>query len=299
MEKKQFVTLLYLCGVVPIMYAISTTFVPQSGWIWFWLCNIIALVVFAIVFSTNTNPVTQKRKKNSLIILWWGAICIALAWWIIQYSNHASQRLYEEVFAPHTISSGISLSEIITTGDNNNHIGSSGNISLWTTTTGKENGQPIYPKTSSTGETQTIDTFQSKENIKNMTPPSSWVATTVTSSLILPNKGTLNYAQVIPYLVSHYKLKSTGKAPSFKNISPSNSTYSTFVIAANKGMIGNDINPASTVSCNTYLVLKGIAADWKVDYKAWNPFGAYRTMAFNKWEINGCTAGAFVTKATL
>ena len=64
-------------------------------------------------------------------------------------------------------------------------------------------------------------------------------------------------------------------------------------------MIGADINPASKVSCNTYLVLKGIAAGWKVEYKAGDPFSAYRTAAFNKSEVNGCTAGAFVTKATL
>jgi hypothetical protein len=34
-------------------------------------------------------------------------------------------------------------------------------------------------------------------------------------------------------------------------------------------MIGADINPASKVSCNTYMVLKGIAAWWKVEYKTW------------------------------
>jgi hypothetical protein len=64
-------------------------------------------------------------------------------------------------------------------------------------------------------------------------------------------------------------------------------------------MIGASINPASKVSCNTYLVLKGIAAWWKVDYKAGDPFGPYRTAAYNKWEVNGCAAGGFVTKATL
>jgi hypothetical protein len=64
-------------------------------------------------------------------------------------------------------------------------------------------------------------------------------------------------------------------------------------------MIGADINPASKVSCNTYMVLKGIAAWWKVEYKTWDPFSSYRTAAFNKSEVNGCTAGAFVTKATL
>ena len=64
-------------------------------------------------------------------------------------------------------------------------------------------------------------------------------------------------------------------------------------------MIGADINPASKVSCNTYMVLKGIAAGRKVDYKSGDPFGPYRTAAFNRSEVNGCTAGAFVTKATL
>jgi hypothetical protein len=74
-----------------------------------------------------------------------------------------------------------------------------------TITTGTDTGtQPDYIKPVTSSGTTTVDTFQKTE-----TKPNIETSTTITT--ILPTKGTLSYAQVIPYLVSHYKLKSTGK----------------------------------------------------------------------------------------
>ncbi len=69
MEKKQFVALLYVFGVVPMMYTVSNNFLASWGRVGFGLLNILALVVFAIVFTSNNTPVTNKKKKTSLMIL--------------------------------------------------------------------------------------------------------------------------------------------------------------------------------------------------------------------------------------
>lgn len=298
MEKKQFVALLYVFGVVPMMYTVSNNFLASWWRVGFGLLNILALVVFAIVFTSNNTPVTNKKKKTSLMILG-GLLTIGIViGWLVKFSEQASYRLYNNVLAPSqddTMTGNISTWSILSgsTGDVVAIDLVTGAIDINTLTSGSDLN-PDYPKSTVVTGTDKTDTFAPTETVKPTTPSEDDTITTV-----LPNKGTLNYAQVIPYLVSKYNLKSGGKSTSFKNITSSNALYSAFNIAASKGMIGAEINPASKVSCNTYLVLKGIAAGWKVDYKAGDPFGPYRTTAFNKWEVNWCTAGAFVTKATL
>lgn len=295
MEKKQFVALLYVFGIVPMMYAVSMHFLSSLWRVGFWGLNILTLIVFAILFTPNNTPVTTKKKKTSLVILLWLIAITTVIGGLIKFSGHVSQRLYSNVLAPSATgeivvpTTGTTLTwstgeivaiEVVT-----------GTVDISTLGSGKD-AIPEYTKSTTTSWTTTVDTFQKKDP-----DPTATEESTVTT--ILPNKGTLSYAQVIPYLVSQYKLKSTGKSISFRNITSSNALYSAFAIAASKGMVGADINPASKVSCNTYLVLKGLAAGWKVDYKAGDPFGPYRTAAFNKSEVNWCVSGAFVTKATL
>lgn len=102
---------------------------------------------------------------------------------------------------------------------------------------------------------------------KPETPAPEDTPDTKTYTTVLPSQGTLNYGQVIPYLVDTYKLKnSAGKSFNFSNVSKSNILYTPFNIAASKSMIGETINPVSKVSCNTYLVLKGIALGRTVNY---------------------------------
>lgn len=107
------------------------------------------------------------------------------------------------------------------------------------------------------------------------------------------------YGSVIPYLVSHYSLTNTKKMyPKFTYISTKNDLYASFATAYSKAMIGTTINPATKVSCDTYLVLKGIAAGWKVSYTG-SPFAAYRAEAEKQWAVNGCLSGKYVTEKTL
>ena len=129
--------------------------------------------------------------------------------------------------------------------------------------------------------------------------PTSPTKPPATYTTVLPSQGTLNYGHVIPYLVDTYKLKnSSGKSFSFSNITSSNILYTPFNIAASKSMIGENINPVGKVSCNTYLVLKGIASGWTVSYTG-TPQGAYRAKATELGKVNNCKDGAFVTKSTL
>ena len=297
MEKKQFVALLYVFGIVPMMYAVSTHFLSSLWRVGFGWLNILTLIIFAILFTPNNTPVTNKKKKTSLMILLWVLGIAIIIGGLVRFSDQASLRLYSNVLAPSS-----STGEVTETSTGNTLSGSTGDIvaidlvtgdiDLNTLNSGSEVTQPDYVKPITNSWTTSVDTFQKPD-----TNPTATQESTITT--VLPSKWTLNYAQVIPYLVSKYSLKSNGKSTSFTNVSSTNSLYSAFNIGAGRGMIGADINPASKVSCNTYMVLKGIAAWWKVDYKAGDPFWPYRTAAFNKGEVNWCTAGAFVTKATL
>jgi hypothetical protein len=295
MEKKQFIALLYIFGIVPMIYTISNNFLPSLWRVGFWGLNILTLIVFAIVFTPNNTPITSQKKQTSFIIIVSLIVIGTTIGGLIKFSNQASLRLYNTAIAPSStgeIATSWTNTFTWSTGDAVAITLKTGDIDINTFNTERETTQPNYIKSTTTPETASGDTFQKLDN-----NPTTTESSTITT--ILPNKGTLSYAQIIPYLVSEYKLKSSGKSVSFKNITSNNALYKSFSIAASKGMIGSDINPASKVSCNTYLVLKGIAAGWKVEYKAGDPFGPYRTAAFNKWQVNGCVAGAFVTKATL
>lgn len=105
-----------------------------------------------------------------------------------------------------------------------------------------------------------------------------------------PNSTYMTYAQVIPHLVKTYELvDSDAKNPSLTRVSRTNELYPTFATAVSKGMIGKDVKPTTTVSCDTYLVLKGIALGWKVKYTG-KPFAAYRAEAEARGKVNGCDA---------
>lgn len=225
---------------------------------------------------------------------------------LYKLGSGASDWLYNKALAPQemtqtgsqdALSSGqtTQLSGELFSGDNTTGTitTSTGEVSLQ-----KDQAIPDYPVTSgTTAPTNTGDTFGVTQSQEATTTTPSQTETTYTT--VLPAQGNLNYAQVIPYLVNTYKLTNTsGKSYNFTNITKSNVLYAPFNIAASKAMIGEKINPASKVSCNTYLVLKGMAAGWDVNYTG-TPQAAYRAKAGELNQVNGCKDGAFVTKTTL
>jgi hypothetical protein len=306
MEKKQFVLLLYIFGIVPMIYEFNNHIIGSWWWVSFGLLNMLVLMICAIVFKPTTTPSEHKKKKISLIVIWSLLIGMVLIAWLSRFSTIASLWISHNVLAPSIPSvsqdsiqtsetdTGVILTGIITSG------------STISKTLTDDITTPTYTKSTSI-EPTTTDTFQKSDTNPATTADSTITIPTssstkaplqTTSSTIL-SKWALNYAQVIPYLITTYNLNNASKNTTFTNISKTNPLYKAFNIAANRGMIRASINPSSKVSCNTYLVLKWLAAWRRVEYKSWDPFGPYRTTAFSKGEVNGCTAGAFVTKATL
>ena len=291
MDKKHFLSLLYLLWVAPILFAVSSSLSQANTFFIFGLMNIILLLVFALIFSKLS---TQKKSIGLAIIGWLLLLGVAFGW-LYKLGEGASSRLYNRALAPDTqvmsgstdTLSGESLSGDIMTGS----ILTTGIVLTGDTT-------PIYEPTSGT-TTTIVENSIPADSDNVVVSPKPEVKPEPSYSTVLPAQGNLNYAQVIPYLVNTYKLKNTsGKSFNFNNITSSNILYSPFNTAASKSMIGETINPSSKVSCNTYLVLKGIASWWKVSYTG-APQAAYRAKALELGKVNNCKDGAFVTKSTL
>ena len=91
---------------------------------------------------------------------------------------------------------------------------------------------------------------------------------------------------------------STKTNVTFSTMSTSNSNYSYFLTAYEKRMIGKNTEPNNQISCETYIVIKGIGAGRSVgnysDIK-----DAYRKKAQELNQLNGCSKGGRVTTATL
>jgi hypothetical protein len=84
----------------------------------------------------------------------------------------------------------------------------------------------------------------------------------------------------------------------FTSISKNNSDYAYLKTAYEKRMIGKTTDPSKQISCETYIVIKGLGENWQVgnytDIKV-----AYRKKAEELKKLNGCTKGGWVTSATL
>jgi hypothetical protein len=68
--------------------------------------------------------------------------------------------------------------------------------------------------------------------------------------------------------------------------------------ALEKRMIGTAVNPNDIISCDVYMVFKGLALNWAIE-KTSNLKNDYRNVAENKGLLNGCEKGAKLTAANL
>lgn len=91
---------------------------------------------------------------------------------------------------------------------------------------------------------------------------------------------------------------STKKNTKFTHIATSDSNYPYMKTALEKRMIGSNTNPNMTVSCDIYMVMKGLAEE-RITVKTADVKGDYRNMAESKNALNGCTKGAKLTIANL
>lgn len=91
---------------------------------------------------------------------------------------------------------------------------------------------------------------------------------------------------------------STAKNVKFKHVAMHNEAYPYMKTALEKKMIGSTTDPQMLVSCEVYMVMKGLAQNWTVpagaDVKA-----AYWNVAVAKDALKGCQKGARLTVANL
>lgn len=297
MDRKTLLTLFYVSVVLPISYTLAQSLLPEALLLWFGLFNFIVLIIFSLFFSTPISPKPSKIKKIGLILLalfigsllFSGLIDSALiqgSSWFRQMMNYSRT----DVVAP----------------SHENFTTSWENYTSWENTTWTWTIS-ISDTVSTTGETglSTELTWKSiilESDDEILSEPTKVVtdetalqkATTTTSSTV-----DWTYASVIPYLVKTYSLKDTDKSnPVFQFVSAKSSLYTAFATAYSKTMIGKNVNPTTRVSCDTYLVLKWIAAGRKVTYKD-SPFAAYRAEAEARSKVNGCEKDKYVTSKTL
>lgn len=253
-----------------------------------------SLTVFSSLFSHTPSTSYSKKKKITLILLalfvWWalfsGAIDDSLVKSSLWFHNKINSSRIDATTTTLVIPDQKSLTN------------------SWTdtlTNTGYDTRDTTMSQTSGTivleSDNEDISIITNQENnLKkdNTTNPVEKKTNTISTVY-----AEWTYAKVIPYLVSTYKLTDSDKTnPVFEYVSASSSLYKSFATAYSKWMIGPAIKPTTRVSCQTYLVLKWIAAWWKVSYKD-SPFEAYRTEANRRWLVNWCKVWWYVTSKTL
>lgn len=105
--------------------------------------------------------------------------------------------------------------------------------------------------------------------------------------------------EAIKHLIAENKIPlSTSKTVAFTYVAKTSADYPYMKTALEKRMIGATTNPDMIISCDVYMVMKGLAQGWaipktadvKLDY--WN-------VATAKDVLNGCVKGAKLTYANL
>ncbi|MDD2537225.1 MAG: hypothetical protein PHU61_01890 [Candidatus Absconditabacteria bacterium] len=109
----------------------------------------------------------------------------------------------------------------------------------------------------------------------------------------------ITMADALKHVIENYNIPLSTKTDiSFTYVGKSNENYPYFKTAYEKRMIGKSTEPNKQISCETYTVIKGLAAGWDVgsytDIKA-----AYREKAEELNVLNGCKKGGYVTTDTL
>ena len=154
------------------------------------------------------------------------------------------------------------------------------------------------PSTSTTTQ-QTIQTpvyQQEKKPAQEIQKPQ----TSAVHTQINPDaNGQVSYLSAIKHLIATYNIPlSKSTTSKFTYVAQNSPEYPYMKTALEKRMIGTATNPNDTVSCDVYMVFKGIALNWAIE-KTSNLKNDYRNVAENKWLLNGCVRGAKLTVANL
>lgn len=182
-------------------------------------------------------------------------------------------------------------------------------VNLTSGTTPTKIAQPTTPQTAdtqtqptrtpSTTTQQTIQTpihQQEKNPAQEIQKPQTPTVHTQTNP---DANGQVSYLSAIKHLIATYHIPlSKSTTSKFTYVAQNSPEYLYMKTALEKRMIGTATNPNDTVSCDVYMVFKGIALNWAIE-KTSNLKNDYRNVAENKWLLNGCVRGAKLTVANL
>ena len=111
--------------------------------------------------------------------------------------------------------------------------------------------------------------------------------------------GQVSYLSAIKHLIATYNIPlSKSKSSKFTYVDQTSPDYPYMKTALEKRMIGTAVNPNDIISCDVYMVFKGLALNWAIE-KTSNLKNDYRNVAENKGLLNGCVKGAKLTVANL
>ena len=189
-------------------------------------------------------------------------------------------------------------------------------------TTGEDSSDALL--SGNTIVTQTLNTGSNETgNIQNIQQAATWITQTSTGKNIteaqVSNKqttqpitkaqtseekkadtnGQVSYLSAIKHLIATYNIPlSKSKSSKFTYVDTTSPDYSYMKTALEKRMIGTAVNPNDIISCDVYMVFKGLALNWAIE-KTSNLKNDYRNVAENKGLLNGCVKGAKLTAANL
>ena len=183
-------------------------------------------------------------------------------------------------------------------------------VTLTSGTTSTEITQPTTPQTADTQTQLTTGTLSTTTQQAIQTPvhqqekkPVQEIQKTQTPAVHTQTNpdanGQVSYLSAIKHLIATYHIPlSKSTTSKFTYVAQNSPEYPYIKTALEKRMIGTATNPNDTVSCDVYMVFKGIALNWAIE-KTSNLKNDYRNVAENKWLLNGCVKGAKLTVANL
>ena len=202
---------------------------------------------------------------------------------------------------------GTLLTGGLTTGEESSEALLSGNlISTQTLNTGNNetgNTQKIQNTEQIVTWTAQASTTKSTTNIQTssqqITQPTPTTKVQTVEEKKTDANGQVSYLSAIKHLIATYNIPlSKSKSSKFTYVDTTSPDYPYMKTALEKRMIGTAVNPNDIISCDVYMVFKGLALNWAIE-KTSNLKNDYRNVAENKGLLNGCVKGAKLTTANL
>lgn len=202
---------------------------------------------------------------------------------------------------------GTLLTGELTTGEESSEALLSGNlISTQTLNTGNneigdtqkiQNTEQIVTWTAQASTTKSTTNIQTSS--QQITQPTPTTKVQTVEEKKTDANGQVSYLSAIKHLIATYNIPlSKSKSSKFTYVDTTSPDYPYMKTALEKRMIGTAVNPNDIISCDVYMVFKGLALNWAIE-KTSNLKNDYRNVAENKGLLNGCVKGAKLTAANL